>query len=145
MKNGDPQELIYNNKLAIVAMDRSAHDCIFRDSLIHPNGSSFGQSPWLMDILWHAPATRDMHILVRRAAEITRKRVETKELPAFHDLMTYLVCHYHADGSAYLIDVLQIEGGVRLKELERDAVIAILGGRYCECLISLTFASERPY
>lgn len=93
MKNGDPQELIYNNKLAIVAMD------------------SFGQSPWLMDILWHAPATRDMHILVRRAAEITRKRVETKELPAFHDLMTYL-----------------IEGGVRLKELERDAVIAILGG-----------------
>ncbi|KAI0706361.1 cytochrome P450 [Earliella scabrosa] len=93
MKNGDPQELIYNGKLAIVAMD------------------SFGQSPWLMDILWHAPATRDMHILVRRAAEMTQKRVKTKDLPAFRDLMSYL-----------------IDGGVRLRDLERDAVIAILGG-----------------
>ena len=44
-----------------------------------------------MDILWHIPATKDMHGLVRLAAEMTRNRMAAKELPPFKDLMSYLV------------------------------------------------------
>ncbi|KAI0636113.1 cytochrome P450 [Trametes polyzona] len=93
MKNGDAKELIYTGKLATVMQD------------------SLGQSPWLMDILWHIPATKDMHQLVRLASQMTRTRVQSKDLPGFRDLISYLM-----------------EGGVALEDMERDAVIGILGG-----------------
>ncbi|KAI0833790.1 cytochrome P450 [Trametes gibbosa] len=93
MKNGDAKELIYTGKLATVMQD------------------SLGQSPWLMDIMWHIPATKDMHQIVRLASQMTRTRVQSKDLPDFRDLISYLM-----------------EGGVELREMERDAVIGILGG-----------------
>ncbi|KAI0353726.1 cytochrome P450 [Trametes cingulata] len=70
---------------------------------------TFGQSPWLLDILWRIPATKDMHQLVRMTAAMAHKRVESKEQPTFKDLVSYLM-----------------EGGVPMCDLERDAMIAIL-------------------
>ncbi|OJT10972.1 Cytochrome P450 67 [Trametes pubescens] len=93
MKNGDAEELIYTGKLGTAMLD------------------SLGQSPWVLDILWQIPTTKDMHQLVRLASQMTRTRVQAKELPAFRDLISYLM-----------------EGGVSLPEMERDAVIGIVGG-----------------
>ncbi|KAI0741404.1 cytochrome P450 [Daedaleopsis nitida] len=86
MKNGDPKDYVETAKLASVMMD------------------VFGQAPWLLDILWHVPATKDMHGLVKLAEEMTRDRMAAKELPRFKDLMSYL------------------------RDIERDAVVAILAG-----------------
>lgn len=82
-----------------------------------------------MDILWQIPATKDMHQLVRLASQMTRTRVQAKELPGFRDLISYLVCGFHFEYRAVQLNASQMEGGVSLPDMERDAVIGILGGK----------------
>ena len=53
--------------------------------------SSFSLTPWLFEILWYMPAGRDMHIMMKIAAQMVRVRRNTKDLPGFRDLMSYLV------------------------------------------------------
>ncbi|KAI0648721.1 cytochrome P450 [Trametes meyenii] len=91
MRNGDSKGLVSTGKFSTAMMD------------------TFGQSPWLLDILWRIPATRDMHQLVRMTAAMTHNRLKSKEPPASRDLLSYLT-----------------EGGVPLCDIERDAMIAIL-------------------
>ncbi|KAI8969884.1 cytochrome P450 [Trametes punicea] len=93
MKNGDPDGIVNTGKIALGQMD-----CI-------------GQTPWLLDILWHVPATRRMHTLEDLAAQMMRARVQSKDLPEHRDLSSYL-----------------LEAEVPLHELETDAVVAIMGG-----------------
>ncbi|KAI0667892.1 cytochrome P450, partial [Trametes maxima] len=95
MRNGDSKGLVETAKFSTVMMD------------------TFGQSPWLLDILWRIPATRDMHHLVRMTAAMTHNRLKSKELPTSRDLLSYLT-----------------EGGVPLRDIERDAMIAVLAGKH---------------
>lgn len=53
---------------------------------------SIGQTPWLMDILWHLPASEAVHCLRRNAAELMRIRVRSKDVE-IRDLSSYLVSH----------------------------------------------------
>ncbi|KAJ8486823.1 hypothetical protein ONZ51_g4573 [Trametes cubensis] len=93
MKNGDPHGIIHNGKVALGLLD------------------SLGQTPWLLDILWHVSATKSMHTLEHLAAEMMRTRVKSKDLPEFRDLTSYL-----------------LEADVPQNELEADSVVAIMGG-----------------
>ena len=52
---------------------------------------SLGQSPWLLDILWHLPLTARMRAHEKNAAEMMRNRVEAVDLPGYRDLSSYLV------------------------------------------------------
>ncbi|KAI0636241.1 cytochrome P450 [Trametes polyzona] len=91
MKNGDTKKLVATGKFSTAMMD------------------TFGQSPWLLDILWRIPATKDAHQLVMMTAEMSRKRMQSKEQPTTGDLLSYL-----------------IDGGVPVSDIERDGMIAIL-------------------
>ena len=53
--------------------------------------TSLGQSPWLLDILWHLPFTAKMRRHGDHAIEMMHKRVEAVELPGYRDLASYLV------------------------------------------------------
>lgn len=52
---------------------------------------SFGQVPWLMDIVWHLPFGKSMHQIRHRAAEMMRKRQSSKQTTDVSDLASYLV------------------------------------------------------
>ncbi|KAI0353754.1 cytochrome P450 [Trametes cingulata] len=93
MKNGDPEGAIYTAKTATAMMD------------------SIGQSPWLLDILWHIPLTKKMHLFQDMAAQMMRDRVNSKDLPEYRDLASYLIA-----------------AGIPQRELETDAIVAIVGG-----------------
>ncbi|KAJ8463955.1 hypothetical protein ONZ51_g9915 [Trametes cubensis] len=93
MKNGDPHNIIQTGKVALGMLD-----CL-------------GQSPWLLDILWHMPATKNMHTLEHLAATMMQRRMKSKDLPEFRDLSSYL-----------------LEAEIPQNELEADAVVAIMGG-----------------
>ncbi|KAM5544703.1 hypothetical protein V8D89_001601 [Ganoderma adspersum] len=90
MKNGDQRNIIGVGKRAMAMLD------------------IFGQSPWLLDILWHLPLTARMHAHEKNAAEMMRNRVEAVDLPGYRDLSSYLA--------------------ICLKDLEADAIVAIIGG-----------------
>ncbi|EJF56220.1 cytochrome P450 [Dichomitus squalens LYAD-421 SS1] len=92
MNNGDPHGIINAGKMA-----NAVHE-------------SFGQSPWLLELVRCIPIGREVHGFVGLAAEMTRNRLKAVDLPPFRDLMSYL-----------------IEAGVQTKDLERDAIVAILG------------------
>ncbi|KAI0667874.1 cytochrome P450 [Trametes maxima] len=72
---------------------------------------SIGQSTWLMDILWHMPITRRMHRLDEFAALMMKARVQSTDLPEYRDLASFL-----------------IEAGLSQRELETDAIVAIISG-----------------
>ncbi|TFK91279.1 cytochrome P450 [Polyporus arcularius HHB13444] len=93
MKNGDPRGFITTGKNAIVMLD------------------SIGQSPWLMDILWHIPTSKTMRRLISNSREMMLNRLKTKPRPGQRDLMSYL-----------------IEAGVPQLDLEREALVAIQAG-----------------
>ncbi|KAI0046870.1 cytochrome P450 [Auriscalpium vulgare] len=94
MKVGDRLNLIHGGKMATVILD------------------SAGQSPWLMDILWHIPVGKDMHELQKRAADMVRTRLNVVKPQALRDLMSYLI----------------EAGNIPQEDLELDAVIAIQAG-----------------
>ncbi|KAI0046882.1 cytochrome P450 [Auriscalpium vulgare] len=94
MKNGDPHNFILNGKIATAVLD------------------SVGQTPWLMDLVWHLPAGKDMHELRRRAADMVRARINVVKPQALRDLMSYLI--EAAD--------------IPKEDLELDAIVAIQGG-----------------
>ncbi|KAI0037701.1 cytochrome P450 [Auriscalpium vulgare] len=95
MKEGDPRNLIHGAKMANVIPD------------------SFGQSPWLMDILWHIPAGKDMFQFQKRVADMVRTRLNVAKPPqALRDLMSYLI----------------EAGNIPQQDLELDAAVAIQGG-----------------
>ncbi|EIW57872.1 cytochrome P450 [Trametes versicolor FP-101664 SS1] len=93
MRNGDPQGIIHTGKMATAMMD------------------SLGQTPWLLDILWHMPFTKKMHLLDDHAARMMKTRVKSKDLPEYRDLASYWIA-----------------AGIPQHELETDAVVAIVGG-----------------
>ncbi|KAF8178952.1 cytochrome P450 [Pholiota molesta] len=73
MKRGDPEGLVYGGKIATVLLD------------------SVGQSPWLMDLIWHLPAGKSMVRLRERAAAMMRTRVKADSTTTVRDLTSYLV------------------------------------------------------
>ncbi|KIP04469.1 hypothetical protein PHLGIDRAFT_193285 [Phlebiopsis gigantea 11061_1 CR5-6] len=94
MKNGDPQNLIMGGKMAIVIVD------------------SIGQTPWLMDLIWHLPVGGAVHRMLLLGAQMVHTRLQVKEQAPYRDLMSYLTA----------------DGKIHVDDLELDAVIAILGG-----------------
>ena len=98
----------------------------------HTDGSwvGFGQSPWLLDILWHLPLTARMRANKKNAAEMVCNRVEAVDLPSYRDLSSYLVSSLLFRMFSELIDFAQMDGRVCLKNLEADAIVAIVGGEY---------------
>ena len=90
MKNGDPENIIHTSKVATGMLDRYVYHPLEQYHFSH-GLNSLGQTPWLMDILWHAPTTKKMHLLTETAAKMMRKRVKSLELPDFRDLASYLV------------------------------------------------------
>jgi len=98
MRDGDPRNLCAAGKMATVVQD------------------SIGQTPWLMDILWHLPSSEVMHRVRKSAASMMRNRVNAVNVK-IRDLSSYL-----------------IEGDVRtgekisLWDLEIEAVIAMSAG-----------------
>ncbi|KAI0648753.1 cytochrome P450 [Trametes meyenii] len=72
---------------------------------------SIGQTTWLMDILWHMPITRKMHRLDEFAALMMKARVHSTDLPEYRDLASFLIA-----------------AGLSQRELETDAIVAIIGG-----------------
>ncbi|PIL32262.1 cytochrome P450 [Ganoderma sinense ZZ0214-1] len=104
MKNGDKHNIIGVGKRAMAMLD------------------ILGQSPWLLDILWHLPLTARMRAHEKNAAEMMRTRVKAVDLPGYRDLSSYL-----------------IDGEVCLKDLEADAIVAIIGGSD-NTSITVTFA-----
>ena len=51
---------------------------------------SFGQAPWLLDIMWHIPVSKSVHRLRHRSAAMMRRRVQSKDVQIW-DLSSYLV------------------------------------------------------
>ncbi|KAI0313882.1 cytochrome P450 [Amylostereum chailletii] len=99
MRDGDPRGLVQGGKQATAVLD------------------SFGQAPWLFDLIQHIPS-QSMQRLRKIAAEMMRTR-------------------YHADMkdvkirdlSSYLIEGDQRTGEqIPLADLEVDAIVAIQGG-----------------
>ncbi|KAL4262103.1 cytochrome P450 family protein [Pleurotus pulmonarius] len=99
MKHGDPENLIYGGKLATLVLD------------------SIGQSPWLMDLIWHLPAGNSMVLLRERAAAMMRNRVRMDSATTTRDIASYL-----------LEGVMQSGEKIPLTDLELEAVVAIQGG-----------------
>ncbi|KAI0759687.1 cytochrome P450 [Trametes elegans] len=91
MRTGDVKGLVATGKFSTAMMD------------------TFGQAPWLLDILWRIPATKDMHQLVRMTAKMAHNRVRAQDGSASRDLVSHL-----------------LEGRVPMSDLERDSMIAIL-------------------
>ncbi|KAI1785123.1 cytochrome P450 [Ganoderma leucocontextum] len=104
MKNGDKRNIVGTGKRAMSMMD------------------ILGQSPWLLEILWHLPFTARMRRHGDHAIEMMHKRVTAVDLPSYRDLASYL-----------------IDGGVSGLDLDADAVVAIIGGSD-NTSITVTFA-----
>ncbi|KAI1783613.1 cytochrome P450 [Ganoderma leucocontextum] len=104
MKNGDPRNLIAMGMQSLAMLD------------------VLGQSPWLLDILWHLPFTARWQAYRKHAAEMMRNRVKAGELAGYRDLASYLM-----------------DGGASADDLEAESNVAIIGGSDSTS-ITLTFA-----
>ncbi|KAI0667902.1 cytochrome P450 [Trametes maxima] len=93
LEKGDSGKVMYSNKLATTLMD------------------SVGVTPWLLDILWHLPATKDMHASRDLASSMMRTRMKAGKALEYRDLASYWM-----------------EGGIPEHELELDAVVAMTAG-----------------
>lgn len=94
MRDGDPRGLIEGGKMATCIVD------------------SVGQSPWLMDLIWHLPFGRSMHFLTDAAGAMMRTRIQRAKDTDMLDLTSYLLA----------------SSEIPLKDLELDAVVAVQGG-----------------
>ncbi|GJJ15379.1 hypothetical protein Clacol_009655 [Clathrus columnatus] len=99
MRDGDPNGLLDGLKTAATALD------------------SFGQVPWLMDIIWHLPFGSSMHQIQHRAAAMMRKRQGAGWKVDMSDLASYLLSGDPSTGQ-------HLPQG----DLDLDAVVAIQGG-----------------
>ncbi len=52
---------------------------------------SVGLSPWLLDILWHLPATKTMHASRDLATSMMRTRMKAERALDYRDLSSYWV------------------------------------------------------
>ncbi|KAI0759678.1 cytochrome P450 [Trametes elegans] len=93
MANGDPHDIVHTGKVATALLD------------------SIGLTPWLLDISWHIPVTRDMHGLRKLAAGMMSTRAVTEDVPDYRDLASHW-----------------LEEGVPTEDMNLDAVVAIVGG-----------------
>ncbi|KAF8526942.1 cytochrome P450 [Hysterangium stoloniferum] len=118
MQNGDTQNLIRSGKRATVLLD------------------SIGQTPWLMDIMWHLPAGSEMQKLRNFAAETMRARIKADQDVQIRDLSSYLI-----DGN------LSTEEKISQEDLELDAMVAIQGGSdntSTTMILAIYFLLSRP-
>ncbi|KAI0763298.1 cytochrome P450, partial [Trametes elegans] len=100
MRDGDPLEYIMTGKKAMIALDR-----------ITDNLNSAGHAPWLLDVLWQIPASRNMRRLIENSRDIMLRRLNAAQPPSYRDLSSYL-----------------IEAGIPQLDLEREALVAIQAG-----------------
>lgn len=94
MKNGDPRGLIESGKTAMVILDRCVlHRALCKWGMLTHGltATSVGQSPWLMDLLWHLPAGKGLRHFRALASKMMRSRILATSPPPFKDLVTYLV------------------------------------------------------
>lgn len=100
MRDGDPEGLLHGLKIAATVLDRSVLGRLkiqnlvinfFVDDIL----PSFGQVPWLMDIIWHLPFGSSMHLIRHRAAAMMRQRQSLKQKVDMSDLSSYLVRLFH--------------------------------------------------
>ncbi|KZT05810.1 cytochrome P450 [Laetiporus sulphureus 93-53] len=99
MRRGDPEHLVHGGRLAVSYVD------------------SIGQSPWLMDIIWHLPVGRSLTRLRDVAAQFMQRRIETDDNVTIRDLSSYLLA-----GDSVTGDKIPHE------DLKVEAIIAIQGG-----------------
>ncbi|KAF8069224.1 cytochrome P450 [Lyophyllum atratum] len=99
MKDGDKENLVGGGKMAMAIVD------------------SFGQAPWLLDILWHLPASQDVHQLRRAAQRMMQNRVKQSKNVDIQDVSSYLLAGDPASGD-HIPDT----------ELEIDALVAVQAG-----------------
>jgi len=99
MRDGDPEGLLDGLKKAAIALD------------------SFGQSPWLMDIMWHLPFGKSMQKIRYRAIDMMRKRVQADKDVEIRDLASHLLAGDPHTGEQ-----------ISQEDLDLDAVVAIQGG-----------------
>lgn len=138
MKNGDPRKLVMGGKKATVVLDRFVgrfFKVLTSFQVVH-HFISFGQTPWLMDIIWKLPGSASMHYLRGVAAQMMRTRVQASNV-RIRDLASYLVRWTVLDGvTAYSSFSSQLDGHPRtgqhicLTDLELDAIVTIQGGSY---------------
>ncbi|KAJ7590098.1 cytochrome P450 [Mycena floridula] len=98
MEKGDPRGLIHSGKKAMHLVD------------------SFGQSPWLFDILWHLPSSGSLHQLRDLAASLMRARATVTGVK-IRDLASYLL-----EGDTRTGKIIS------LSDLEIESIVAIQGG-----------------
>ncbi|KAI0706338.1 cytochrome P450 [Earliella scabrosa] len=93
MKNGDPWEYINTGKKAMILLDAA------------------GQTPWLMEILWHIPTSRNMRRLISNSQRMIRARIATPKIPGHRDLASYW-----------------IDANLSQVDMERDTLVAMQSG-----------------
>ncbi|CCM06429.1 uncharacterized protein FIBRA_08690 [Fibroporia radiculosa] len=99
MKSDDPLRLVEGGKLATVLLD------------------SVGQTPWLMDIIWHLPVGRSMVRLRDVAATMMRNRIKSNDNIQLRDLASFLLSSNPETGER-----------IPHSDLEIEAVVAMQGG-----------------
>ncbi|KAF8590792.1 cytochrome P450 [Ramaria rubella] len=99
MKTGDPEGLLEGLEKAAIVLD------------------TFGQIPWLMDIIWHLPVGKSMHGVRRRAAAMMRTRMRAEKDVDMCDLASHLLAEDPQTGQQ-----------LSQADLDLDALVAIQGG-----------------
>ncbi|KAF8529305.1 cytochrome P450 [Hysterangium stoloniferum] len=99
MRDGDPEGMLDGLKTAATVLD------------------SFGQAPWLMDIIWHLPVGKSMHKIRHRAAAMMRARVKAEKDVDMRDLSSHLLGGDPQTGEP-----------LPQADLDLDAVVAVQGG-----------------
>jgi len=92
MRDGDPQGLLEGLKIAAIALDRY-FQAISPSFLVSETSFSFGQTPWLMDIVWHLPFGKSMQKIRYRAIDMMRKRIKAAQEIEIQDLASHLVSY----------------------------------------------------
>ncbi|KAF8970159.1 cytochrome P450 [Flammula alnicola] len=99
MRNGDPEKLIPAGKMATAIVD------------------SFGQAPWIIDVLWHLPSSKDIHRLRLLSANMMRNRVKKNNDVSIKDVASYLINGSNSSGEK-----------IPMSDLEVESLVAIQGG-----------------
>lgn len=93
MQKGDVKDLVACGKQAMVALDRYAFT-LYHDNILSFECNSFGQIPWLMDIIWYIPSGEAMVKYSRAAAAMMHNRIKTNDSITSRDISSYLVSIY---------------------------------------------------
>ncbi|RDB27043.1 hypothetical protein Hypma_005048 [Hypsizygus marmoreus] len=98
LRDGDKENLVGGGKMAMTLVD------------------SVGQAPWLLDILWHLPASDDIHKLQQASERMMKNRIKSKNVD-IQDVASYLLAGDPATGDH-----------IPEFELAIDALVAIQAG-----------------